>query len=121
MADCIFCTIARGESTTRLVYENERVAAFDDIHPQAPVHVLVVPKRHYGGLEDDVPEEVLASLLAAVPTVAGIKGVARSGYRVIINTGRDGAQTVPHLHVHVLGGRQMRHGMLRFSDETEGM
>jgi histidine triad (HIT) family protein len=119
-AGCIFCRIARGEAGVPLVYEDELVAAFDDASPQAPVHTLVVPKAHHASLADGVPSEVLGAILAAVPEVARIKGIGESGYRVIINSGPHAAQTVPHLHLHVMGGRQMGHGMVRFVDETRG-
>lgn len=112
MEDCIFCLIARREIEARVVYEDDLVLAFEDLTPQAPVHVLVVPKTHYANLGDGVPDEVLAALMRAVPAVAALKGVAESGYRVIINNGPDSAQTVQHLHVHVLGGARMAHGMV---------
>ena len=115
MDECVFCKIARGELTARSVYEDDSVMAFDDIHPQAPVHTLVIPRRHYSSLQDEVPAEVLTAVFTAVRAVAGIKGVASSGYRVIVNCGPDANQTVPHLHVHVLGGRPMSHGMVNFS------
>lgn len=117
MSECIFCMVARGEIPARIVFEDELVVAFDDIAPQAPVHTLIVPREHYEGLGDDVPREVLCALMAAAPRVAAAKGIAESGYRVIVNNGRDAMQTVHHLHVHVLGGRAMAHGMVRFSDE----
>jgi len=117
--DCIFCRIARGELPARLVYENEQVIAFDDISPQAPVHVLIVPRTHHGSLGDGVDAELAAALLLAIPVVAEAAGVTRSGYRVIINTGPDSRQSVSHLHIHVLGGKPMSHRMLRFADEAE--
>lgn len=115
MDDCIFCKIARGELGTEAVYENDVVMAFDDLSPQAPVHTLVIPKAHYRNLDDDVPADVLGALFSAVSEVARMKGVATSGYRVIVNNGPDANQTVPHLHVHVLGGKPMTHGMLNFA------
>ena len=118
MDDCIFCKIARGELTTSTVYENAAVIAFDDVSPQAPVHTLVIPKAHYVNLDDDVPADVLGAMFVAVREVARIKCVGESGYRVIVNNGRDANQTVPHLHVHVLGGRPMTHGMVHFADEA---
>jgi histidine triad (HIT) family protein len=110
--DCIFCKIASKEIPSSVVYEDDAVLAFDDLSPQAPVHTLIVPKVHYVNLSDDVPADVLAALLGAVRTVAERKGVAESGYRVIVNSGPDSAQTVQHLHVHVLGGARMAHGMV---------
>jgi len=113
--DCIFCRIARGELPARIVFENNDVIAFDDVSPQAPVHTLVIPKSHYVNLEDDVPTSLLGELFAAARDVARIKGVAESGYRVIVNNGPDAGQTVQHLHIHVMGGRHMSHGMVVFS------
>jgi histidine triad (HIT) family protein len=112
--NCIFCMIAGHELDARVVYEDEIVLAFDDITPQAPVHTLVIPKTHYDNLSADVPVEVLAALFSAVPKVAAIKGVDQSGYRVIVNSGRDASQSVAHLHVHILGGGAMSHGMVHF-------
>lgn len=115
MDDCIFCMIARGELDARTVYSDDLVIAFDDITPQAPVHTLIIPRRHYADMGDDVPDEVACALFAAAPKVAAIKGVAETGYRVIINNGRDASQTVQHLHVHVMGGVPFSHGMVHFS------
>jgi len=114
---CIFCMIADGEMSAKIVYEDDLVVAFDDIHPQAPVHTLVIPREHYGSLSDDVPAPTLVAICSAVAKVAQLKGVDETGYRVIVNNGRDANQTVGHLHVHVLGGRAMSHGMVRFADE----
>ncbi len=113
MSDCIFCMIASGEIPSAHVYADDDVIAFDDIAPQAPVHTLIVPREHYRSLDDGVPDELLLALLRAVPRVAEAKGVASSGYRVIINTGDDAGQTVHHLHVHVIGGRSLGEGMVR--------
>ncbi len=85
--------------------------AFEDLNPQQPVHTLVIPKAHYASLADDVPAELLGHLFAVVPQVAELKGVRESGFRTIINTGADAAQTVHHLHIHVCGGAQMPEGM----------
>lgn len=115
MNDCIFCMIAAGEIPVPFVYEDDLVVAFSDAHPQAPVHVLIVPRVHYSGLGDDVPAEVLAALLVATPRVAEAAGIAGSGYRVVVNTGPDAGQTVPHLHLHVLGGAAMAEGMVRLA------
>ena len=117
MEDCLFCRVARGEIPANLVYEDELCMAFDDISPQAPVHALVIPREHYADLGDGVPAETMAAIFCAVPAVAGIKGIAESGYRVIVNNGHDANQTVRHLHVHVMGGRAMEHGMVTFVAE----
>ena len=107
MNDCIFCRIAAGEIPSNLVYQDEHVVAFPDIHPAAPTHVLVIPRRHVESVAH-LDDPVLAGrLLLAVRAVAERAGVAESGYRVVANIGREGGQTVPHLHFHVLGGRQL--------------
>lgn len=101
----------------KVVYEDDQLLAFDDIMPQAPVHTLIVPRSHHAHIGDGTDEALLGRLFAAVPKVAAIKGIEESGYRIIVNTGRDAAQTVGHLHVHVLGGGQMSHGMIRFIED----
>lgn len=116
MEDCLFCGIGSGDVSAKKVYEDEIVVAFDDIAPQSPVHTLIIPKEHYKHLGDGVPAETLQSLFSAVPEVARIKGVDETGYRVIVNNGADANQTVGHLHVHVMGGRAMSHGMVSFSE-----
>ncbi len=116
MASCIFCMIAAGEIPARMVFEDDEILAFDDIAPQAPVHTLVIPKRHFAHMNDDVSLVAMGNLFAAVPRIAEMKGIADSGYRVIVNNGRDANQTVGHLHVHVMGGRPMSHGMITFDE-----
>jgi len=103
MSDCIFCKIANHEIESTIFFENDEVVAFDDLNPKAPVHALIVPKAHYADVGDDVPDDVRAALMAAIPEVARIKGLD-NGYRTVINTGPDGGQEVGHLHIHVLGG-----------------
>ena len=117
MEECLFCRIVRGEIPATVVYEDERVIAFDDITAQAPVHTLVIPRTHYRDLNDDIPADEMAAIFSAVKRVAEIKGVAQSGYRVIINTGADANQTVHHLHVHIVGGQPLAHGMVIFADK----
>lgn len=114
--NCIFCKIARGESPAAIVYEDDLVVAFDDISPQAPVHTLIIPRAHYERPADDLTDETMVALWRAIPAVAQAKGVSESGYRVIVNVGRDARQTVAHMHIHILGGRAMSHGMLRFCE-----
>lgn len=105
---CLFCKIIEGGLPSSSVYQDEQCYAFVDINPQAPVHVLVIPRKHIASLaqaeESDQP--LLGHLLWAAAEVAQKKGLSR-GYRVVISTGRDGGQTVDHLHLHVLGGRAM--------------
>jgi len=113
MEDCIFCRIARGEIPCGKVYENDRILAFDDIHPAAPVHVIIIPKEHVATLLDLKPgqQDLSEALLLAANEVARIKGVDEKGFRVVINCNREGGQVVFHLHVHVLGGRKLADGM----------
>lgn len=113
----MFCMIGSGELASKKVYEDAFVIAFDDIAPQAPVHTLIVPKQHYKNLSDNVPKELIAHLFEVVPEIARIKGVDITGYRTIVNNGIDAKQTVPHLHVHVMGGKPMSHGMVSFDDD----
>lgn len=108
-ADCIFCKLASGEIPADKVYEDDRALAFHDLHPQAPVHVLLIPKEHLDSLNDAAhgDEALLGHLLWLVPKIANQLGIAESGFRTVINTGADGGQTVSHLHLHLLGGRPM--------------
>ncbi len=117
--ECIFCLIARRDLPAAIVYEDDMVVAFDDASPQAPVHTLVIPREHFESLQYTVPDEVLSALLRAVREVATVKGIDASGYRVIANAGLDSNQTVRHLHLHVMGGAAMSHGMVNFR-EPEG-
>jgi histidine triad (HIT) family protein len=109
--DCIFCRIASGEIPATVVARNEHGLAFRDLHPQAPTHVLVIPIRHFksaGDVPDQERDAVLGALLRLTVQVADQLGLADSGYRMVVNTGKQGGQTVDHLHVHLLGGRQMQ-------------
>lgn len=112
-SDCIFCRIARGEIETDFVAESEHNVAFRDLQPQAPVHVLVVPKRHFAALREVGPDdgEVTADALALAARVAGEHGLYEGGYRVITNDGPDAGQTISHLHFHVLGGTKLHAGL----------
>lgn len=109
MSDCIFCKIAAGEIPCRKVYEDDDVLAFHDIHPAAPVHFMLIPKRHVASLAecDDSYRDVLGKILLLAPKLAQEQGLA-DGFRTVINTGRGGGQEVFHLHVHVIGGNGPR-------------
>ena len=108
--DCLFCKIIAGEIPCTKVYEDEKVFAFRDINPQAPVHVLIVPKKHMKNiLECDA--ETAADLTEAVGKIARQEGVDASGFRILSNCGKDGCQSVEHLHVHLLGGTQLSEKM----------
>ncbi|MDD6154465.1 MAG: histidine triad nucleotide-binding protein [Eubacteriales bacterium] len=108
MADCIFCKIANHEIDSDFVYEDDQVVAFRDMEPQAPVHFLVVPKKHIPCLDECTEEdkELIAHIMLKIPEIAKSLGIT-TGYRVVINNGDDAFQTVKHLHFHVLGKRKM--------------
>lgn len=112
--NCIFCRIVAGEIPASLVYEDEAVIAFRDIHPQAPIHVLVVPREHVESIADltDEQAELAGRTMTAVGKVARAVGGLEQGFRVIVNNGAEAGQTVPHLHLHILGGRQFSEGMV---------
>jgi histidine triad (HIT) family protein len=105
---CLFCKIASGEIPSTAVYQDDRAYAFADINPRAPVHVLIVPREHIDSLAEASADEgaLLGHLFWVAAEIARNKGLAK-GYRVVVNTGEDGGQTVDHLHLHLLGGRQM--------------
>ena len=108
MDDCLFCKIAKGDIPSTKVYEDDKIYAFRDIDPQAPSHVLIIPKQHIGSLDEasEADSELLSYMLLKVKDIAAAEGLS-NGYRVVINTGADGGQTVHHLHIHLLGGKAM--------------
>lgn len=108
MSDCLFCRIAKGEIPATLVGESDTCLAFRDIAPQAPVHVLVIPRTHYRSLNETPDAAVLGAMGELAKRVAREQGIAESGYRVVLNTGEHGGQTVHHMHMHVLGGRHLQ-------------
>lgn len=110
MEDCIFCKIVRGEIPSTIVYENDEVLAFEDIHPMAPVHVVVVPKKHIATLMDVTGDEmdIMGGILLAVQEVAKIKGIDEKGFRMVINCNEEGGQLIFHLHTHILGGKRLK-------------
>lgn len=106
--DCLFCKIINGDIPSNKVYEDDKILAFHDINPEAPVHVLVIPKLHIGSM-DEVTEEnsaYVASIFEKIPHIAKLAGIT-NGYRVISNCGEDGMQSVMHLHFHILGGKKL--------------
>ena len=109
MSDCLFCKIIKREIPASIVYEDDRVLAFNDINPQAPTHILVVPKRHIASLNDLSVEDdqIVGELVRRAAAIARDKGIAAGGYRTVFNTNRDAGQTVFHIHLHLLGGRPM--------------
>lgn len=107
MENCIFCRIIERRAAGKILYEEEGVVAIADAHPQAPVHILVLPRKHLTSLKEATPEDepLLGRLLAVAARVARERGLEAGGYRAVINTGPGAGQSVFHLHVHVLGGR----------------
>ncbi len=110
MSDCIFCKIANKEIPSKTVYEDDKIMAFHDLNPQAPIHVLVIPKTHFESYNDMNAEhaEVMGYLTLKLKEIANILGIADSGYRVVCNCGDDAGQEVKHLHYHLLGGRNLK-------------
>ncbi|MBQ8535986.1 MAG: histidine triad nucleotide-binding protein [Clostridia bacterium] len=109
MADCLFCKIIKGEIPSQKVYEDDLTYAFRDVNPQTPTHVLVVPKVHVANVLQaaSLGDDVLAGCLRACAKVAELEGLGEKGFRVVTNCGDDACQSVHHLHLHVMGGRQM--------------
>ena len=109
-SDCIFCRIADGEIPATVVRQDEHTVAFRDLDPKAPLHVLVIPRKHIASINDVADDDatVMGALLIAARDVAASEGIAESGYRLVVNTGAAANQTVHHVHLHVMGGRDMR-------------
>lgn len=109
MDHCLFCRIASGEIPSKIVYQDQDVVAFADINPQAPTHVLLVPRRHIASVVDLTPEDgdLLATLFIVATKLARESGLEERGYRIVVNNGPDAGQSVFHLHLHLLGGRKL--------------
>lgn len=109
MEDCIFCKISKGEIPSEKVYEDEEVLAFKDIHPAAPIHILVIPKKHIAKVTEIMPEDeaLVGKMHTVINKIAKEQGFAEDGFRIIINCGRDAGQEVMHLHFHILAGAKM--------------
>jgi histidine triad (HIT) family protein len=107
-SDCLFCRIVSGDIPANRIYEDELCIGFPDINPQAPIHMLIIPKRHIASAANAVADDngLLGSLMAAASAIARNEKLSK-GYRIVVNTGDDGGQTVNHLHLHLLGGRRM--------------
>lgn len=107
---CLFCRIARGEIPARIAHQDEHVVAFHDINPQAPVHVLLIPRKHVASVAvlSDVDSELVGRLFVAARDLARELGISESGYRLVVNAGADAGQTVDHIHLHLLGGRHLK-------------
>jgi histidine triad (HIT) family protein len=108
--NCLFCKIARREIAGDVVYEDADLLAFNDINPQAPTHVLIIPKRHVATVNDvaDADSDTFGKLIACARSIANSRGIAAAGYRLIFNCNAQGGQTVYHVHLHLLGGRQLK-------------
>lgn len=109
MENCLFCKIVKKKIPAELIFEDDRIAAFNDINPQAPVHILIIPKDHFASL-NDIPEEkkdLLGHVLIRARQIAQNIGIQEKGYRIVLNTGKDSGQEVFHIHFHLLGGRRM--------------
>lgn len=109
MENCIFCKITSGEASAQIIYEDSQVVAFQDIHPLAPVHLLVVPRKHISSMVEAAAEDegLLGHMMLVARDLASRFAIEQTGYRLVVNTGVDGGQTVPHLHLHLLGGRRV--------------
>ncbi|MDH3731433.1 MAG: histidine triad nucleotide-binding protein [Acidimicrobiia bacterium] len=105
-SDCLFCSIAAGDLAADIVESSEHAVAFRDINPVAPTHILVIPKAHIGSIAEPMPETVLSDMVSLAASVAASEGLA-DGWRLVSNVGQAAGQSVPHLHFHVLGGRQL--------------
>lgn len=107
--DCLFCKIINREITANIVFENKRVLAFEDIHAQAPCHILVIPKKHIASMNEASPTDqtLLGEICLTAAHLAKEKKMDEAGYRLVVNTNDDGGQTVHHIHMHILGGRAM--------------
>lgn len=109
MEDCLFCKIINGEIPSTKVYEDDEILAFRDINPLAPVHILVIPKKHISSLTDLKPEDekIVGKIYTVINKIAEQEKIAENGFRVVVNCGEDGGQAVKHLHFHILGGKKL--------------
>ena len=109
MSDCLFCKIRDGEIPADIIFENEEVLAFNDVNPQAPVHLLIIPKKHISTVNDVTADDqkIMANLFSAAKDIAKHKGVSEEGYRLVVNCNEKAGQTVFHIHMHLLAGRAM--------------
>ena len=109
MTDCIFCRIAKKETATHLLYEDELVVAFDDLYPKAPIHILIIPKLHIETINNIIPqqESLVGHLFTVASTLASTLNISENGYRVVMNCNQHGGQAVYHIHLHLFGGKQL--------------
>jgi len=109
MSPCLFCQIINGELNASIVYQDERIIAFDDVNPQGPTHVLIVPRRHIASLNDltEEDDQLVGELVRRAAAIAKSRGIANAGFRTVFNTNREAGQTVFHIHLHLIGGRTL--------------
>jgi histidine triad (HIT) family protein len=109
MEGCLFCTLVAGKINANIVYQDERIVAFRDVKPQAPVHILIIPRKHVAGVLDIEPDDhaLIGEIFQVASRLAREQGIGDSGFRVVVNSGADAGQSVFHLHYHLIGGRQM--------------
>jgi histidine triad (HIT) family protein len=106
--DCVFCNIAAGKIPSEIVYRDEDIVAFPDIHPKAPVHIIIIPKKHVESLNQVEDMGLVAKMIIAAQKIAKDKGIYDRGYQLVINTGKEGGQVVQHLHMHLVGGKMLK-------------
>jgi histidine triad (HIT) family protein len=107
MDNCVFCRIVNGTNPTEILFKNEKLIAFPDLHPWAPIHILIIPKQHIRSLNDLEDGQLIVDMIAAARQVAKDQGIYDKGYNLVINTGLEGGQVIQHLHMHLLGGKRM--------------
>ena len=107
--DCIFCKIASKEINSEIIYEDDKIIAFNDLDPKAPTHILIIPKKHISSTNeiDETNKDIIAHIYELIPNIAKDHGFSQSGYRIVNNCGNDGGQSVNHIHFHLLAGRQL--------------
>jgi len=113
MSECLFCNIIENKLPTKVVYEDDLVVAFNDIHPLAPVHILIIPKVHISSINDlkDENAELVGKIILAAKKIAENKGISKDGYKLLFRTGKHGQQEVSHIHLHLIGGVQLKEGI----------
>ncbi|MDD3498266.1 MAG: histidine triad nucleotide-binding protein [Candidatus Moranbacteria bacterium] len=113
MKDCLFCKIINKEIPADIIYEDDEVLAFNDIHPLAPMHVLIIPKKHIGSINDlqEDDSELVGKMILIAKKLAKDKGIDKDGYKLLFRTGKHGGQEVPHIHLHLIGGAQLKEGI----------
>ena len=111
--DCIFCQIAAGKIPSEILYQDEKVVAFRDVNPQAPIHLLIIPKKHIASLAHltEAESPLMGHIVSVANQLAKREGISEKGYRLVVNCGKEGGQAVPHLHLHLLGGRGLSSGL----------